>query len=523
MFRIVDESISMNGLKLMTTGYYEQLEELYHIKLYNNNRDVYDAVTNPLNNFVDVIETRGGGKTFSIAFSLHDMARQVKTKIITFAPKYTQSKRILQQIFEIDHNIKSIDQKSSSTMRIQFKSGSTIEADSANEYANIEGNHGECFDGNTYIETDKGKKKIKTIVENKQDYKIKCYNETTKSLEYKPITAFHKNKRKNRKMLKISFEATKGKIKEIICTEDHMIHTDNRGWVQAKDLNLEIDVISTLKHLVQIDANKKAGHESYKRRGSKSSKTQIMHCEFGITKSWQKGETKYTDERVRHISDSLIGHPVSEKVRYIFKTLGNRGSKKGRRVNTQFKFSIIKKCQNCKCDMKYTGTPNAIKRFKDKKYCYKCSKKIGQLKTTKTRMLNGSYENIVCNFKHFKSGMQQDLGHYTRSSWETNYCRILKHLNIEYKYEPVHFKLKYPNGDIHNYTPDIRMKNHQWIEIKGQFNAKDILKIKLFKEQYPEEKIKILGLKDKYNDLIDIDYITLMEKYKDKIKMVNYK
>jgi hypothetical protein len=145
MIQIIDQSISMQGLKLLNVGYYNQIEDIYKIKLYKNQRDVYDAVTNPLNNFVDIIETRGGGKTFSVSLSLHDIARQVKTKIITFAPKYTQSKRILEQISEIDHNIKSIDTKSSSTTRLQFKNGSTIESDSANEYANIEGNHGEVI------------------------------------------------------------------------------------------------------------------------------------------------------------------------------------------------------------------------------------------------------------------------------------------------------------------------------------------------------------------------------------------
>jgi hypothetical protein len=142
MHHLVDQSISMQGLKLLTTGYYEQLEELYGVKIYNNQRNVYDAITNPLNHFVNVIQCRGGGKTFSVGLSLHDICRSIpNSRWGIFAPKFTQAKNDLEQIMEIDGKIKLIDNKSSSTTRIQFKNGSTINADSANEYAEIEGQH----------------------------------------------------------------------------------------------------------------------------------------------------------------------------------------------------------------------------------------------------------------------------------------------------------------------------------------------------------------------------------------------
>ena len=67
------------------------------------------------------------------------------------------------------------------------------------------------------------------------------------------------------------------------------------------------------------------------------------------------------------------------------------------------------------------------------------------------------------NSGHGKGGFRPDLGHYVRSTWEANICRILKLCNIKYIYEPKRFF--YGN---HSYCPDLFLENkNKYVEIKG--------------------------------------------------------
>lgn len=108
-----------------------------------------------------------------------------------------------------------------------------------------------------------------------------------------------------------------------------------------------------------------------------------------------------------------------------------------------------------------------------------------------------------------KNYFYKDLGHRCRSSWETNYARVLKYLKIDYKYEPTTFKLK--EGD--SYTPDFYIiKEDKYIEIKGYVRNKFEEKLKRFQKQYPNIKIEIIGEKE---------YKNLIEKYQDNIEVEN--
>jgi ribosomal protein S27AE len=82
----------------------------------------------------------------------------------------------------------------------------------------------ECLDGNTYIETEIGKIKIRDIVENEMNIKVK-----THTGKFKSIKQYHKIKT-IKPMVCVGYET--GEIK---CTEDHKFMTP-RGWVRAKDL-----------------------------------------------------------------------------------------------------------------------------------------------------------------------------------------------------------------------------------------------------------------------------------------------
>lgn len=98
--------------------------------------------------------------------------------------------------------------------------------------ANITGHKGVfilCLDGKQKIMTDKGELSISEIVDNKLDVSVLSHNLYTDKNEYKGIISYQKNMGKV--MVKI-----KTKNRELICTEDHLIWTENRGWTEAKDI-----------------------------------------------------------------------------------------------------------------------------------------------------------------------------------------------------------------------------------------------------------------------------------------------
>lgn len=102
------------------------------------------------------------------------------------------------------------------------------------------------------------------------------------------------------------------------------------------------------------------------------------------------------------------------------------------------------------------------------------------------------------NHPIFKSGYKKELGHFVRSSWETNFSKILVYLNREYKYEYKRFILS--DGSI--YIPDFYdIKRNRWYEVKGQWTIIGFKKYHLFKKDYPNEKITLISPK-KYGKLI---------------------
>lgn len=100
-------------------------------------------------------------------------------------------------------------------------------------------------------------------------------------------------------------------------------------------------------------------------------------------------------------------------------------------------------------------------------------------------------------------GIREDIGFYVRSNWEANFIRILKFENKKFEYEPKTFQL----SETISYTPDFLIDG-EWYEIKGFMNESSILKISLFKEKYPNERLNIIDhikyneLKEKYKSLI---------------------
>ena len=101
-----------------------------------------------------------------------------------------------------------------------------------------------CFIGETMINTDNGKLSIKEIVDlvnAGSTCKVETYNEETKKVELKTVTAGILSKT-NATIVKLT-------VKEhdieytVTCTPDHQFYTSNRGWVECKDLTSTDDIL----------------------------------------------------------------------------------------------------------------------------------------------------------------------------------------------------------------------------------------------------------------------------------------
>jgi len=78
-----------------------------------------------------------------------------------------------------------------------------------------------------------------------------------------------------------------------------------------------------------------------------------------------------------------------------------------------------------------------------------------------------------------------------RSSWEIKYAKYLDRNNINWQYESKTFDL----GNT-TYTPDFKLSDNVYVEIKGYMSEEIYLKIKNFLKQYPNIKLQILMQKD---------------------------
>jgi hypothetical protein len=113
-------------------------------------------------------------------------------------------------------------------------------------------------------------------------------------------------------------------------------------------------------------------------------------------------------------------------------------------------------------------------------------------------------------------GFRKDIGHYTRSIIEANFCRILILNEVKYEYEPVTFKLDH---EIYSsYTPDIRLKQDfyvwktdEFLELKNQdMDQENIDKMNVFYDRNPSVVLHVLFKSDQ-------DVVNLERLYKHKI------
>ncbi len=98
----------------------------------------------------------------------------------------------------------------------------------------------------------------------------------------------------------------------------------------------------------------------------------------------------------------------------------------------------------------------------------------------------GKIPSIKCN-KNFHVGTRRDIGHFVRSSWEANVCRIFNLLGIEYEYEVENFDL----GKV-SYTPDFKLGTHYFCEVKGYLREGSRIKMELFRKLNPEKVLYVI-------------------------------
>lgn len=139
-----------------------------------------------------------------------------------------------------------------------------------------------------------------------------------------------------------------------------------------------------------------------------------------------------------------------------------------------------KRCASCASKGKHEGNKNGMfgKHRSDriKKIISKTHKGLKASETTRKKM---SENNTGRGNPHFGKPIKPKWGKYKsinmRSSWEINYAKWLDKNNIKWEYEPDTFNLGYTT-----YTPDFKLNNKKYIEIKGWMSPEAYFKIKKF-------------------------------------------
>jgi len=102
------------------------------------------------------------------------------------------------------------------------------------------------------------------------------------------------------------------------------------------------------------------------------------------------------------------------------------------------------------------------------------------------------YDYLKIHFKGRKTNPTKKFFYnniWMRSSWEVKYAQYLDLNKTKWMYEPKMFDL-----GINGYIPDFYLtKTNEYIEIKGFWRKDSFSKFKLFKEKYPNIKIKVLS------------------------------
>lgn len=142
----------------------------------------------------------------------------------------------------------------------------------------------------------------------------------------------------------------------------------------------------------------------------------------------------------------------------------------------------------------WTQTPDGKKKLSEIHTNKKVSSKTRKL--ISERMKNLLHEHPELVYSNANGGKREDLNNqYFRSNWEANYARILNEQNINWIYEPQTFDLS--NGTT--YTPDFKIGEKKFVEIKGWYDQDSKQKIELFLKEYPDHELDLIGESEYYS------------------------
>lgn len=142
----------------------------------------------------------------------------------------------------------------------------------------------------------------------------------------------------------------------------------------------------------------------------------------------------------------------------------------------------------------WSQTPEGKKKISEIHSNKKVSASVRkQMSLRRKKILQEHPEKVYSNAN---GGKREDINNqYFRSNWEANYARILNEQSISWQYEPETFELS--NGTT--YTPDFKIGDKKFVEIKGWYDNDSKEKISLFLKEYPQYELDLVGESEYYS------------------------
>jgi len=229
------------------------------------------------------------------------------------------------------------------------------------------------------------------------------------------------------------------------------------------------------------------------------SKTKKSKFKSGELVMWCKGETKESNdsvakrtetqleqyasgEREGYWKDKKLSATHSEKISISVQKAYDEGKDIGAKGHTAWNKGLTKETDERVADfskiIKTGYNTGRIGARKGKTKETDASSKR-QSDTMKQKILSGEFTPNTQNWK-YKNEFVPELGHYVRSKWELNICKLLKSIGCIYEYETKRFELKLIDGETTIYIPDLYIPEENLIiEIKG-YHGKDKENLKKF-------------------------------------------
>jgi len=277
-------------------------------------------------------------------------------------------------------------------------------------------------------------------------------------------------------------------------------------------LHLKSHKITTKEYVdrfpnAQLSSKSMLEKRSKKLKGRKRSEETRKKISEANKRAWEDnpniGRTgcSLSEKSRKALSKKMMGHEVSEETRKKIGIAG-LGRKPWNKGLTKYD------------DERIMGVSKKVRDWNLNFMTDETKSKISQ--TLKQKYADGM------KIPNAKNGMRKDLNMSFRSRWEANYARILKFNDKDINYEKDRFTLYEEDGSIANvYTPDFKIDEKKYIEVKGHADAfdewgctckrcfRDKNKMELMAEQYPKIEIILIGRKEykdlcqKYNFFID--------------------